>query len=529
MEESDKNATKSACEQADFSSVLQHDLLDRSTSLCQRAVSQKAESSGSVKEQSPNSFIEFGQITETTTEAPSRRSPSERESNALRRLTTTAEDHGLSKEKGSLDLPSIRTSIEKVFNQIDANGDGKISLTQLNKAIQDPKFVGESAQGLAALYLLRNELSVNGDITKESLEKGLKLETAFALTSGIGTVERIGRLLLNNDESYLQDITKQTLEERLQSTKLSASEKVLLKTALDRFDDLLTLLGSAGDSLSRYDLKKLSSLGEKFQDISNAREIKLAVSRTKDSQDFSNSGLYGSSDRVSAEAVQQGTVGDCPILASLISAANAQPELVKQMIKQLENGKYEVTFPGDPKNPVLVSSPTQAELGLFNKATAEGIWPAVLEKAYGEYVRRRQSDKTDPLAKTPPCDESSPAAECLAAGEQFDALKLLSNSPAKVFDLRHSLTREFAKTLSDAIEQKSLIIAASKAFYFPDAEVQSRHMYAVVGFDPSGPDGGTIILADPHGKDSPSGGKPLRIPLFEFHKKFGNIAIAKTA
>ncbi|MCG3084569.1 hypothetical protein, partial [Anoxybacillus sp. LAT27] len=58
---------------------------------------------------------------------------------------------------------------------------------------------------------------------------------------------------------------------------------------------------------------------------------------------------------------------------------------IANMIKDNADGSFTVTFPGAPDEPVTVTAPTEAELGLFNAGGSYGTWASVLEKAYGKF------------------------------------------------------------------------------------------------------------------------------------------------
>src|SRR6185436_1826409 len=99
-------------------------------------------------------------------------------------------------------------------------------------------------------------------------------------------------------------------------------------------------------------------------------------------------------DSIRVEAVRQGIVGDCFFLAALASLAVACPELIPKMIAALPDGMFKVNFPGDRELDIIVEAPTTVELALYAKSSQFGIWPAVLEKAYGKYLMCTQKRQT---------------------------------------------------------------------------------------------------------------------------------------
>lgn len=61
------------------------------------------------------------------------------------------------------------------------------------------------------------------------------------------------------------------------------------------------------------------------------------------------------------------------------------PHIIVRMICQTGDGKYTVTFPGDPRNPVTVCTPTSSCLAEYLHGSKFGFWMAVIENAYKLY------------------------------------------------------------------------------------------------------------------------------------------------
>jgi hypothetical protein len=53
-----------------------------------------------------------------------------------------------------------------------------------------------------------------------------------------------------------------------------------------------------------------------------------------------------------------------------------------KMVKENANGSYTVTFPEDPKHPILVPRLTAAEKMIGSSSDQKYLLPTVLEKAY---------------------------------------------------------------------------------------------------------------------------------------------------
>jgi hypothetical protein len=93
--------------------------------------------------------------------------------------------------------------------------------------------------------------------------------------------------------------------------------------------------------------------------------------------------------RISSDAcvMAEAAGGNCSFVGALQSLASVNPAAIQRMIRDNGNLTYTVTFPGAPDKPVTVLAPTHAELkssGLFPYKEF-GIWPYILQKAYGRY------------------------------------------------------------------------------------------------------------------------------------------------
>ncbi len=94
-------------------------------------------------------------------------------------------------------------------------------------------------------------------------------------------------------------------------------------------------------------------------------------------------------DSIRPSAVEQGATGNCGFLAALTSLAATQPDAIADMINAEPDGTYTVSFKGsltgaDGPTKVNIEPPTDAELALYRGGTKYGIWPAILQKAYGQ-------------------------------------------------------------------------------------------------------------------------------------------------
>ena len=82
--------------------------------------------------------------------------------------------------------------------------------------------------------------------------------------------------------------------------------------------------------------------------------------------------------------IQPSGIGNCYFVAALASLANVHPERIKNMIQVNDDGTYTVKFPGASSS-VTVDKPSKDEIEQVGGATKYGIWPLIVQKAYGKY------------------------------------------------------------------------------------------------------------------------------------------------
>lgn len=100
--------------------------------------------------------------------------------------------------------------------------------------------------------------------------------------------------------------------------------------------------------------------------------------------------LFGTSDDVNGDQVRQGMVGDCWLMATMMSLADADPEFVKRMVIDNEDGTYTVKLYKDGKRHDVVvdgdfllnDKEQPAFAGGGKNATA--LWPLLVEKAIAQ-------------------------------------------------------------------------------------------------------------------------------------------------
>ena len=196
-------------------------------------------------------------------------------------------------------------------------------------------------------------------------------------------------------------------------------------------------------------------------------------------------------DSIRVEAIRQGIVGDCFFLAALASVAVACPEVIPRMIKDMGDGSFTVTFPGDRDLPITVEAPTTVELALYAKSSQYGIWPAVLEKAYGVYLMNVQQKQT-----------MIPADATHAAAHTYEAFDLLTGQTGHWEFLPTLEDEKLINILNGAFRERRAVAAGScqsKSGVCPDGFAAS-HAFSIIGWNHAREE---ITMRNPWGRLTP--------------------------
>jgi len=233
-----------------------------------------------------------------------------------------------------------------------------------------------------------------------------------------------------------------------------------------------------------------SQIMERVRNISN---ISLSLYSTDDDPVKS----------IKPEAIRQGMVGDCFFLAALASVAATNPQIITRMIKKNEDTTYTITFPGLRNQPIQVELPTLVELALYARLSEWGIWPALLEKAYGTY--QAEFMKHPKLVAA----ENTDGAEHMS-----EALQLLTGQAGKSQFLHNISHSDLSSILTKAFRERRAMGASSthskSRGYTADAGLPTNHAYSIIDWNA---DFSKITLRNPWGsirRREPElvGGKP---------------------
>ena len=221
----------------------------------------------------------------------------------------------------------------------------------------------------------------------------------------------------------------------------------------------------AGDGFSaavqvRIDTGGGAAVQADTSDDQRTKEQKLVASahlmmrRTRAIQNHGHYQLYANAEdpiaSITPEAIRQGRTGNCYFLAAVSALSACAPKTVIKMIAENSDGSYTVTFHGLPDEPICIDPPTVVELAVYARPTRNGIWPAVLEKAYGTYLR--STDFAPDAVAADNFHHNEPMSE---------VFRMLTGQTGKFYFLSTVSHDQLAQTLTSAFIDKRLIVVVA--------------------------------------------------------------------
>lgn len=416
--------------------------------------------------------------------------------------------------------------------QVETAG-GRVSLEKLKELVEDHSIKGKEAQVLSALYRVTKEnrgyfffrnstaKSTIDDLVnlfplhldllqlgREIAHTGRQAEKFNALDkdgSGSLSVVELSGLINSSQPNYM--------EKKMLLNKGVA--KILRGRPLGKF--------GSDSELSKEEVEAIGLFMRSSPEFKPARLADCQSVRTSLSQSIVSSKLFGDGDMVERQAVKQGSVGNCVLVGALSTLAAVDGQLIKKLIKDNGDGTYSVRFPSKDKA-YTVKASTEAELGIYGLGTPKGFWPAVVEKAFG--LMKRDEGTNDP---------TKPLAEYTdVAGAPDEILYHLTGKKASKVSFGVLKIEAVQDKLDLALngQQKTPVIGEIYQYLIPTPArtkngFPAGHAYGIVGFDRSGPDGGTVAIYNPWGlgKGDPKG--EVRISLKKFMANFDGFTMVK--
>ncbi len=349
-----------------------------------------------------------------------------------------------------LPVKDFNSRAQTLFSVIDKNHNGYLSGAELGQALEDPKFIGQDAQVVAALYKCRDDLKK-----------------------------------LSDDETF------------------------------------------AETAVTRKDLTEFDKLAQQKNKSALVQRVEWFLERTNNSQlDALPCTLYKNEAdpraSITYKAIAQGTIGDCYLEAVIASIAASSPGKIRNMIEDHGNGSYTVTFPGDRAHPITVKAPTEAEMGLNTEPGEYGIWPNVLEKAFGEYFVENSILPTKGYSSTEGADGGGLASRStkLLTGKNVDEYWCSGwRSSTTNQNIKKELTAAFAEGRAVTCSIGSIAHGQTKDGY------TKRHVYSIIGWDANGKEGGTLTIRNPWGNKTVGPGGMSTMSYQQYLNNFNVITI----
>jgi hypothetical protein len=335
-----------------------------------------------------------------------------------------------------------------------------VTKDELAKALQDPSFTGQEAQALAALYYNFDSLQ---DMSRHYTGEQADVRAPRTITPA-------------DLDTYQSELTAGKADSNLVNSINGVTYRVA--TAAEQFSDATSLYTTQNPL-----------------------------------------------DSINPSAIIQGFTGDCYFEAPLAAVAATNPQLIENAIKDNHNGTYTVTFPGDPTHPVTVAAPTEAEMGLYNGGSPNGEWATVMEKAFGQYLEN--NNLLDKLFGS-----NNPEETAGGGGLASTAMQLLTGKEASTDMLLFHSQADVASQLEAAFSKNppAAVSAGIGNLWFglfgdnTENGFPTDHEYTILGYNPNGPDGGTITIRNPWGQGDGTSGL-TQISLDQFMKNFSDITV----
>lgn len=374
---------------------------------------------------------------------------------------------------------------------------------------------------------LITEKSANGGSAHRWTLDGrhLAFEPVLPVTEFSARAQKLFSMIDTNKNGYLSGAE---LGSALENPKFIGRDAQVV-AALYKCRDELKLLSDdeflSESEVSQKDLTAFDAVSRQQTKTALVSRVEWFLERTNESQrDTLPCTLYtdDSNPRASIthKAIAQGTIGDCYLEAVIASIASSSPGKIRDMIQDNGNGTFTVTFPGDRDRPVTVNAPTEAEMGLNSEPSEYGIWPNVLEKAFGKYFVEHGYLKTRGYSSTEGADGGGFASQStkFLTGKNVDEYWLSGwRSSATNEKIKQELSAAFAEGRAVTCTIGSLRHGQTKDGF------TKRHVYSIIGWNPQGDNGGTLTIRNPWGNKTVGPGGTSTMSYKQYLENFNVI------
>ena len=395
---------------------------------------------------------------------------------------------------------------QELASQVDTDHDGAISATEA----QAQGIAAEDVTAVNAAYQSHASNPTAVVFGRPNLERQSASQTMQAVFSRID----------GDSDGYL---SRTELNAALHDSSFTGRDAAAVAAMNKYVGDIEEYaddeMGDENDGVTMADLREFIN-----QDDETATNISNLVQYGNNTIASTNRSLFPAGvSSIRPDNIRQGMIGDCYFLAAVASQARTPEgrQAIHDMIGDNHDGTFTVTFPG--RDPVTVSAPTDAELATYSSAGSDGLWLAVLEKAYAE------SENNGAIFPSEnPYDEIGDG-NYLSAG-----IEAMTGHSTDTDDTAFTSLETTRSKLTDALSHGRVVSAGINEYPWSSGTesngLPQGHAYTVLSFDPASD---TITLRNPWGRGEPvnASGQPLdgnndgtfTMTLAEFDEYFSNI------
>jgi hypothetical protein len=421
-------------------------------------------------------------------------------------------------------MEGLKVQSEKLFQTLDPNHTGSISMDTLAHEMGNSHITGDQAKALAALYGMKAKERGTTSI-EQSVRFGNAEELVITPQEPILTETEINTLPTSvSDEKRKADYMNY-FDHHAASLGLDSNDDGRLSPAdLQKYtpsvrSDYQTVINNyLIQNPNLADASQIRAEGLNPTELAQATEMQNGRSHEADALAFglnrannsiiepTNGPLYSDAQdplkSINMDAIKQGRAGDCYFESSLADVANLQPSIIRDSIETNKDGTFKVTFKGDSEHPITVAPPTEAEQETFNGTTKNGLWADVMEKAFGayevKYGGRQATDETNVEAASG--GHASTAIELLTGNNNTHA-QYLEPSAAGQSGRGYAEQKDTMEaSLANAVSNGDYAVVGTTNWQnlYRQTGLVPNHDYTVTGYTP-GPNGGTFELRNPYG------------------------------
>ncbi|MBX9879270.1 MAG: hypothetical protein K2Y22_12495 [Candidatus Obscuribacterales bacterium] len=221
---------------------------------------------------------------------------------------------------------------------------------------------------------------------------------------------------------------------------------------------------------------------------------------------------------IQSKFVKQGLLADCYFHAAVASIAEARPDLIKSMIQSNKDGTYTVTF---ADSSITINGLTEAEKMLYGSSTEGGLWPLLIEKAYGEQLKTEYSK----LGLGSVVNTMLPYQLTDIPGQTERVLNKITGQKHHMVILPMTDENDISAKLKSACEQHIPMTCGTRiADIRPHLDgLETLHAYSVLSYDDNKR---LVTIRNPHGADDSSFQGTCQMTLKQFRDNFTDLYLA---